>query len=191
MLALKEWGYTPISATLLVKAIRFGAELPSRPIVITFDDGDASVYTQAFPVMRELGFRGVNYLVFNYIGTPGYLSIDQIKELSLAGWEVGSHTMTHTDLTKSQSVEWEVVQSHRSLEELLGVPVETFAYPFGEKATNLFKIVRNNYSAAMGLGSTANQSTRNILYLSRRPVMPGWDLTTFGSFLPWNSPPVP
>jgi peptidoglycan/xylan/chitin deacetylase (PgdA/CDA1 family) len=191
MLALKEWGYTSIPATLLVEAIRFGAELPARPVVITFDDGDASVYTHAFPIMRELGFSGVNYLVFNYVGTEGYLNVDQLKELSLAGWEVGSHTMTHADLTKSQAVEWEVAQSRRSLEELLGVPVETFAYPFGEKATNLLTLVRKNYSGAMGLGSTVNQGTHNFLYLSRRPVMPGWDLTTFGSFLPWNTPPTP
>lgn len=188
MQALKDWGYTPIPATLLVKAINFGADLPERPVVITFDDGDVSVYTQAFPIMREFGFIGVNYLVANYVGADGYLSVDQLKELSAAGWEVGSHSMTHNDLTLSQRAEWEIAQSRHSLEKLLGVPVETFAYPYGKKDALDVKFVRENYRAGMGLGSMLDQTPNNLFYLWRRPVMLGWDVKTFGSFLPWNSP---
>jgi len=189
MKALKDWGYTSISATLLVKAINFGADLPARPVVITFDDGDQSVYTQAFPVMREFGFTGVAYLVANYVGVDGYMTVDQLKEMAAAGWEMGSHSMTHSDLTISQRVEWEVVQSRHSLEKMLGVHVETFAYPYGIKDADVVKLVKENYRAGMGLGSTVGQFPDNIFYMWRRPVLLGWDIKTFGSFLPWNTVP--
>jgi peptidoglycan/xylan/chitin deacetylase (PgdA/CDA1 family) len=186
--ALKDWGYTSIPVTLLVKAINFGAELPARPVVISFDDGDQSVYSQAFPIMKELGFTGVNYIVVNYVGMDGFMSVDQLKELAAAGWETGSHSMTHPDLTHSKRAEWEVVQSRHSLEKMLGVPVETFAYPYGIKNADMVDLVKENYRAGLGLGSFLGQDSSHIFYLWRRPVMPGWDLKTFGSYLPWSAP---
>ena len=189
MQALKDWGYTAISINLLVKAINFGAVLPARPVVITFDDGDVSVYEQAFPVMREFGFRGVTYLVVNYVGAAGYMNVEQLKELAAANWEMGSHSMTHSDLTASTRVEWEVVQSRHSLEKLLGVAVMTFAYPYGKKDVDIQRLVRENYRAGLGLGNYLEQGPNNIFYLWRRPVLTGWDVKTFGSFLPWNAPP--
>jgi peptidoglycan/xylan/chitin deacetylase (PgdA/CDA1 family) len=189
MQALKNWGYASITVTQLIKAINFGDDLPTRPVIITFDDGDASVFSQAFPVMQEFGFIGVNYLVVNYVGADGYMSVDQLKTLAASGWETGSHSMTHADLTLSKRVEWEVVQSRHSLEEKLGVPIETFAYPFGKKTAESLKFATENYRGAMGLGASLGQEPNNLFYLWRRPVMLGWDLQTFGSYLPWNAPP--
>lgn len=188
MQALKNWGYTSIPVSLLVDAIKFGAKLPARPVVITFDDGNATVYSQAFPIMREFGFSGVNYLIANYIGTVGYMDVEQLKELASKGWETGSHSMTHPDLTNSEKLEWEVVQSRRKLESLLGVPVETFAYPFGKVNDDVRSLVAKNYIAGMGLGVYLTQRHADLYYLWRRPVKLGWDVQTFGAFLPWNTP---
>ena len=189
MQALKDWGYTTIPVSLLVKALNFGAKLPARPIIITFDDGDSTVYSDAFPIMQEFGFSGVNYIIYNYIGTPGYMNVDQIKEMAAAGWETGSHSLSHTDLTASNHLEWEVIDSRYFLQKLLGVPVETFAYPFGKANHDIRVLVQANYRAGMGLGVYLTQRSADIYYLWRRPVEPGWDLQKFGSFLPWNSPP--
>lgn len=189
MQALKDWGYTSISASQLVEALNLGAMLPERPIVITFDDGDESVYTQAYPIMREFGFVGVNYLVVNYVGAPNHMTVDQLKKLAAAGWEAGSHSITHADLTKSNNTEWEVVQSRLQLEKLLGAKVETIAYPYGKMIPNMLKTVAQNYRAGMGLGSSVVQNKWDLYYLWRRPVNPGWSIQTFGSFLPWSAPP--
>ncbi|HEY3310607.1 MAG TPA: polysaccharide deacetylase family protein [Anaerolineales bacterium] len=191
MQALKDWGYTTISATLLADALEDGARLPLRPIVITFDDGDESVYTTAYPIMRELGFIGVNYVVADYIGKSGYMDMAQLKELAGAGWETGSHTLSHKDLTTSPNSEKEVAQSRRVLEKLLGVTVVTIAYPFGRMKTSMLGTVAKNYRAGMGLGVLNIQKRADIYYLWRRPVRPGWDVQTFGSFLPWNTPMQP
>lgn len=191
MQALKDWGYTTIPVTLLVKALNFGAELPARPIIISFDDGDETVYSQAFPIMQELGFTGVNYIVYNYVGAEGYMNVDQIKALAASGWETGSHSLSHIDLTASKHLEWEIIDSRHYLEKMLGVRVETFAYPFGKVNGDVRSIVRDNYRAGMGLGVYLTQRSADIYYMWRRPVEPGWDLKEFGSFLPWNSPLQP
>ncbi len=191
MQALKDWGYTTIPVTLLVRALNFGAELPARPIIITFDDGDASVYEQAFPILQEMGFTGTNYIIYNYIGADGYMTANQIKALAAAGWETGSHSLSHANLINSKHLSWEVVDSRYFLRKLLGVPIDSFAYPFGMVNGDVRSYVRDNYRAGMGLGIYTTQRSSDIYYLWRRPVDPGWDLQKFGSFLPWNSPPAP
>jgi peptidoglycan/xylan/chitin deacetylase (PgdA/CDA1 family) len=191
MQALKNWGYTSIPISLLVDAINYGVKMPPRPIVITFDDGDVTVYSQAFPIMREYGFIGVNYLVTNYVGTDGYMGVEQLKELAAAGWQTGSHSISHVDLTSIKILAWEVVESHHKLEKLLGVPVKTFAYPFGKMNEDARILVQQKYSAGVGLGVYVTQRRANLDYLWRRPVKPGWDVETFGAFLPWNTPPEP
>lgn len=189
MQALKDWGYTPIPISLLVKAINFGAPLPDRPVVITFDDGDITVYTTAFPIMKEFGFVGVNYIVADRLAVDGYMNTAQIKETIAAGWEVGSHSMTHTDLTTSPNLDWEISQSKADLESALGVKVRTFAYPFGlgDKSKTIINKVGQYYSAAVGLGAAVDQAPGNLYYLWRRPVKYGWDAATLGSYLPWNT----
>jgi peptidoglycan/xylan/chitin deacetylase (PgdA/CDA1 family) len=189
MQALKDWGYTTISIDRLVDVIHFGGKLPARPIVISFDDGDITVYTQAYPIMREFGFKAVNYLVADYVGTPGYMNVDQLKELSAAGWDTGSHSLTHPDLTTSKQLDWEVVFAREKLEKLLGVTVDTFAYPFGKTNDDIKGFVAKHYRAAMGLGVYVTQKRSDLYFLWRRPVELGCDLKTFASYLPWNTPP--
>jgi peptidoglycan/xylan/chitin deacetylase (PgdA/CDA1 family) len=196
MQALKDWGYTPIPISLLIEAINVGAPLPDRPVVISFDDGDITVYTTAFPIMKEFGYTGINYIVGNRLAADGFMTPAQIKEMIAAGWEVGSHSMTHKDLTtkdpsKLPDLKFEISQSKSDLENALGTEVSTFAYPFGlgYESETIMEKVRANYSAAVGLGAAVDQGPGNIFYLWRRPVKYGWDAATLGSYLPWNTPP--
>jgi peptidoglycan/xylan/chitin deacetylase (PgdA/CDA1 family) len=97
----------------LIKAITEGADLPPRPLLITFDDGHLNNYTTAFPIMQKYGFTGVLYIVANYMGADQYMNADQIKEMAIAGWEVGSHSISHSDLTSLEPYRqrYEVVES--------------------------------------------------------------------------------
>lgn len=186
MQALHDWGYTAIPISLLVRAITEGAPLPERPVVITFDDGDLTVYTTAFPIMHEFGFVGVNYLVANRLEADGYMNAAQVQELIAAGWEVGSHSMTHADLRTSPNLDWEIRQSRLVLESALGAPVETFAYPYGlgNDHESIVAQVRAHYVAAVGLGPYLEQNFNRLYYLARRPVLYGWDIERFAYFLP-------
>jgi len=190
MKALKDWGYVSITIAQLTDAIIHGAPLPDRPVVISFDDGDLDVFTNAFPIMQNYGFTGVIYIVGNYLYTDGYLGIDQIKALAAAGWEVGSHSMSHPHLIADHSrLKVEIAQSRLDLQEILGVPVTSFAYPFGETDADVSnEVSAAGYTSAVGLGSATNQGLYNLYYLNRRPVPGGIDLAMFASYLPWSGP---
>ena len=66
------------------------------PAVITFDDGDESAYTIAYPIMKQYGLVGTLYIVPAWIGTPGYLTLAQLTEMHNAGWTIADHTWDHT-----------------------------------------------------------------------------------------------
>ncbi len=192
MKLLHDWEYTVIPIELLVKAIRQGASLPPRPIVITFDDGDISVYQTAWPIMQAYGFTGVTYIVGNYMGTDGYMSAAQIQELAKDGWEVGSHSRSHRDLTQLEPAvqREEIVQARKHLQEKLGLPVESFAYPFGLINSAVVDYTKfAGFTSAMGLGFTSDQGKSNLFWLQRRDVQGGYDIKQFAAFLPWQGNP--
>ena len=158
---------------MLVESILHGASLPPHPIIITFDDANADNYINAFPLMQKYGFTGVLYLPYSYIGTPNYLTVDQIKEMAAAGWEIGSHTLNHpTNFLALQpaALRSEIVGSRQKLGELLGLPILTFAYPFGENSGAAVDYVHfAGYIAGMGAtGFTADQGKSNLFVLQRR-----------------------
>jgi peptidoglycan/xylan/chitin deacetylase (PgdA/CDA1 family) len=193
MKLLHDWGYTTITTELLIKAIKEGADLPPRPIVISFDDGHLNNYTTAFPIMQKYGFTGVLYIVSNYMGADEYMNADQIKEMAAAGWEVGSHSVSHAYLTSLEPARqrYEVVESRAILEEALGVPVLTIAYPFGVSNSGVIDYaIFAGYIGGMGLGYTHDQGTTNLYNMQRRDIKGTYDVKQFAGFLPWQGDPI-
>jgi peptidoglycan/xylan/chitin deacetylase (PgdA/CDA1 family) len=188
MVLLDQWGYQTISVELLVKALKHGAELPPKPIILTFDDGSETTYTSALPIMQKYNFTGTTYIVTNYIGVKNYMRVDQIRELYAAGWEIGSHGLSHTNLTHNPARQMdEIVESRRRLESLLGLPVMSFAYPFGAYDKDSVSYAHfAGYIAAMGLGDESLQANKNLFYLYRQAVKGMDDLMTFAQLLPWR-----
>ncbi|HQU37419.1 MAG TPA: polysaccharide deacetylase family protein, partial [Anaerolineales bacterium] len=152
-------GYRTISVEQLTQAINLGAQLPSRPILLTFDDGSETVYTEALPIMQKYRFTGTAYIVHNFIGSGLFMDRDQIRELYDAGWEIGSHSLSHHDVTtRPGSQEEEIVKSRQRLASYLEVPINSFAYPFGAYDSDSLHFVKlAGYSAAMGLGNRSIQ----------------------------------
>ena len=185
---LYQWGYKTISVEQLVRALKEGLLLPPKPIILTFDDGSETTYTTAMPIMHRYGFTGVSYIVRNYVGIPRYMSADQIRGLYAAGWEIGSHGLSHIELTSQpRKHQDEVIESRRRLEKLLGVPILSFAYPFGVYDDDSLKYVHEaGYIAAMGLGNETMQGSKDLFYLYRQPVEGTDDLRSFSLLLPWR-----
>jgi len=194
MKLLRNWEYTSITTTILVEAITKGVALPPRPVLITFDDANEDNYTTAFPIMQKYGYTGVLYLPYDYIGAPGYLTVEQIKEMIATGWEVGSHSLTHPlnflELSPPE-LRAEIVDSRKRLEALLGVPILTFAYPFGDVSSDAVDYVHfAGYIAAMDAkGFTADQGLGNLFALQREEIRADEDAKTFIRFLPWLGNP--
>ena len=191
MKALDEWGYTPIPLSLLAKAIKEGAELPQKPVIISFDDGRMDIYETAFPIMKEYDFPGVFYIISGGLGDKGLVGVDELQEMAAAGWEIGSHSHSHADLSKitADSSYREVVSSRDVLEEALGFPVTSFAYPFGTITEIAGKQVHiAGYESAAGLGYTDSQGPGNLFYLQRRPISWDYDLKRLAIVLGWEGP---
>jgi len=185
---LYQWGYRTISVELLARAINEGAELPPKPILLTFDDGSETVHSTALPIMQKYNFTGTAYIVYNYMWVPRYMDADQVRELYAAGWEIGSHGLSHSNLIERPGrQEDEIVGSRRQLRSRLDVPILSFSYPFGMYNSDSLHFVHHaGYTAAVGLGQETVQSDKNLFYLYRQPVKGTDDLKTFASLLPWQ-----
>jgi len=182
MAALKEMGYTAITMSQFLKALYDGGELPEKPIVITFDDGHISVYQNAFPIMSDYGFPGIFYIVANRINdVPDFVNVSSLKEMIAAGWEVGSHSYTHSDLTKDHSIAAkEIGGSKDDLEAALSTPILTFAYPFGRiDPFAAQKVSDYGYRAGMGLGTAKTHTWSTWLYLDRIEIYGEYTLEDF------------
>lgn len=116
-----------------------------RPTLLTFDDGQANLYTHALPVLEQEGVPALVFVVAGRIGgltdwedRPAWrhnplLTWEQMREMQQRGVTFGSHTLSHRRLTDLPEEQWrrELAESKQVLEEGLGRPVETLAYPYG------------------------------------------------------------
>jgi peptidoglycan/xylan/chitin deacetylase (PgdA/CDA1 family) len=126
---LKSKGWTTVCVRDLLKA----DFLPPRSVVITFDDGYADNYENGFKLLKAYGMCGTWFAVSRKIGAPNRLNAKQVKEMAASGMEIGAHTRTHARLPELSigKIEEEVSGSKKDLEDLLGLPVTSFAYPYG------------------------------------------------------------
>lgn len=134
MAYLQEKGYQSLTLDQLYQAEYLGGALPSKPFVITFDDGYIDNYTTAFPILKKYGFIASIFMISSYINEEGFLSWSQLKELAANGWEIEGHTANHLYLSKqdTKTVLNELESSKELLEKELGYPVNFFAYPYGD-----------------------------------------------------------
>jgi peptidoglycan/xylan/chitin deacetylase (PgdA/CDA1 family) len=125
--------YHPITMEALDAYFTKREPLPSRPLVITIDDGYRDLYTTAYPILRAHGFSAVAYIVSGFVGEPRYVTRAMIEEMEANGIEIASHTVDHPDLvhTSAPMVTYEVVYAKQWLERLIDLPVDDFAYPSG------------------------------------------------------------
>jgi peptidoglycan/xylan/chitin deacetylase (PgdA/CDA1 family) len=126
----------------------WGKELFSNPnnrqLLITFDDGWASDYHTAFPILQECGLTATLFPAVSNIGKPGYLTWAQLYELCNYGMAVGSHTMTHRFLCDlpDEEIRWELERSKAELEDHLGRAVRHLALPGGRHHPRLHEMAQ-------------------------------------------------
>lgn len=130
---LADSGYHTILADQLYDYLNNGTPLPSKPIVLTFDDTDLDQYTVAEPTLRKYGYKAIYFVMTVSIGRPNYMNKQQIKELSDKGNDIGSHTWDHHNVKKYQGKDWEtqIDKPTKTLEGITGKNIHHFAYPFG------------------------------------------------------------
>ncbi len=130
---LFDQGYTAVSFDRLATTPSTDSTLPDKPVVITIDDGHRSVVDYALPVLREFGWPGEVFVIVDWIGSDGYLSWHELRELASRGIQPQSHGLSHRLLNRldPQTIVKELFDSREALQKNLGAPVPAFAVPMG------------------------------------------------------------
>lgn len=144
-----------------------GAPLPSRPVVVSFDDGFRNHYTAAYPILARFGWSGTLNLAISHLHEGSYgLNRREVAAMIRGGWEVDSHTMTHADLPGlGPSQLWrEVAGSRTYLRRTFAIPVNFLAYPYGAYSSSVIaSAIRAGYAGATttnaGLATPASPYT--------------------------------
>ena len=191
--SLARRGFAGISLSGLLDGWEGKAPLPPRPVVLTFDDGFANLLPHAAPLLAGLGFRATLFAVSGRCGqtndwpdqAPGIprlplLSWPELAQMTAAGFEIGAHTVTHRPLPalSAEEARREILESKAMIEDRLGRPVTTFAYPFGRMNAASRDCVRETFRGACGveLRPASRQDDRHVLprldvYYLRRPAV--------------------
>jgi peptidoglycan/xylan/chitin deacetylase (PgdA/CDA1 family) len=146
---LNRKGYTTITFSDLdhVKQI-------SKPILITFDDGYKDNYTYAFPVLKKYHMKATIFLIVKLLGKTHHLNLNEISQMK-GTIDFQSHTMTHPHLgkLKGRKLDYELGESKKELEKLLGTNIFVIAYPFGNYNSQTIEAAKKYYKYCLTVKS--------------------------------------
>jgi peptidoglycan/xylan/chitin deacetylase (PgdA/CDA1 family) len=160
MQALKAAGWHAVTMDQLRAYWTRGVPLgPGKPIVLTFDNGYASQYENAMPILKRLGWVGnENIQLSGLPPSQGGLTDGQVRGLLSAGWELDTQGISHADLITldAAQLKYQIATARHILQKRYDVPVDWFCYPSGHYNATVIAAVK----AAGFVGSTT--------------VIPGW-----------------
>ncbi len=139
-------------------------------VVVSFDDGDLSGYTTAAPILEVNGLRGEFFVVSDWIGRPGFMSAEQLRELAARGHGIHSHSRTHPRLSAltTSEIEDELGGSKATLEAMLQAPVTQFSIPGGAYDKRVVEVARRvGYTSVLNSVEGYNDE-RNSPFVLRR-----------------------
>jgi peptidoglycan/xylan/chitin deacetylase (PgdA/CDA1 family) len=181
MAYLHRDGYTTISLDDFVAFQDGQALLPTKSIILTFDDGFMSIYRYAFPILKQYRMKATifvtpdseseNFKKHAPVDFP--LTHAQMQEMSAYGIAIESHGMTHRYLTEMEPevARWELEESRRVLEGVVGKPVQFLAIPSGAYNRTVKRLAkRAGYKAVFGMLKGSNNA-RSDRYALRRMVI--------------------
>jgi peptidoglycan/xylan/chitin deacetylase (PgdA/CDA1 family) len=182
---LHDSGYHTILPDQLYAYLTTGAALPSKPVMLTFDDSRVEHYTIAAAEMKRYGFKGVFFIMTVSLDRPNYMTKEQVKGLADAGHVIGSHTWDHHNVKKYIDQDWvtQIEKPSKQLQSITGQPVKYFAYPFGLwNPAAIPHLKQRNMLAAFQLSE--KRDPNDPLYTIRRIIVPGsWSNTTLRTWM--------
>jgi len=174
---LKDTGYTTLTLNELYNFLAYNKPVPDKSVVITFDDGYKDNYENAFPILKEFGFRATVFMITSSINNDkNFLTSSQLKQMDSYGIDIESHTVNHNKLdglTCDKQIQT-LKDSKEFLEKLLNKKIKYIAYPYGKWNENAIKALKTEgYSMSFTtVGGWANKDqgiyTLRRVYVSER-----------------------
>lgn len=168
--AIHDAGYHTISQAQLFGALYHGKPLPSKPVMISVDDGYVDDVRTILPDLQRWHMVATFFVITGRMTEPGFLDAAQIQQLDHAGMDVGDHTAHHVDLRllTPPELQAETAGSRRTLEAVLGHPVYFFAYPFGAFNDQVVQAVHDaGFTMAYTTAGGTTESTGSPLTMPR------------------------
>ena len=155
---IRTGGYSVLPLPEILTRLRNATDLPDRTIAITLDDAYASVYAQAWPLLKKAGLPITLFVSTDSLdrSTPGYMTWDQVRELKAAGVVIGNQTASHPHLPdiELEQVKIEIDRAAQRIADETGERPTLFAYPYGEYGAAIEQTVAGRgYAAAFGQNS--------------------------------------
>ena len=185
MAFLAENGYHAIGVGELLDFLDYRRSLPEKSVLITIDDGYRSAYEIAYPILRRHGYTAALFVYTDFIGSSvKSLTWEQLEEMKAAGFDVGSHTLTHCDLTEKRAeeddrsyrerVRRELLVSKRILDERLNQDTIALAYPYGNVTPEILPLCHSlGYRLGVTVRPGANPFFADPLFLHRSQIVAG------------------
>jgi len=149
---LRERNIPAVSTQDISERIARGKELPEHAVMLTVDDSYLSFYAAGMPVIRKFGIPVSLFVNTDSVGTPGYMSWEQIREVAAEGVEIGNHTASHAYLVEKTAGEtdgqWrrrvydDIYKAQQTFERELGFAPNIFAYPYGEYSAEIVDVLK-------------------------------------------------
>lgn len=190
---LRRLGFVGVSLGEGMRLLQAGGS--RRHVAITFDDAYLDNVITAVPILQEYRFGATLFVVSERIGSYNswdaeqlsdgvpLMTVAQLEAWADAGFEIGSHTCTHQNLTtlSREAALTELLNSRESLQALTGQPVPALAYPYGAYNADTLKLVaKAGYRAAVTTRRGRAHYRDDPLALPRLPI---YDHTRLGRFL--------
>jgi peptidoglycan/xylan/chitin deacetylase (PgdA/CDA1 family) len=187
---LKDGGYQSISCKQLADYLAKAQDIPEKSVIISFDDGRASVLKTAKPLLDQFGFQAVLFVNPNSVGGKNYLSWEDLKALAEAGYEIDSHTSSHLNLTRKltklttaefqEKVREEIEASYQEIKQKIGQPPVALAYPFGNYDLHAMQTTKGaGYRLGFTIDPGAIDNRSDPGALPRKMVVDGTSPRTF------------
>lgn len=185
-----EWlhrqNYHSLSLEEFYRALADGSPVPEKPILLTFDDGYSDNYNNAWPILRQYGFRAAFFITTNSVG-PGMMNWDQLNDLVRQGNSIGSHTVNHLDLAtlSDKQQKSELSNSKQELEKNLGISEIALCFPSGRyNKTTLDLMPEVGYKLGFTTQPGKVHLGDDLLTLKRVRISGGMSLASFRELLP-------
>ena len=145
-----------------------------RKILLTIDDGFASFYQNAWPILKKKEIPFILFVSTREVGAFNYMTWDQIREIAKENFvEIGNHSHTHEYLVdENRDLILEDIKKSMSIfKKELGKNSDFFSYPFGEYSLEFQKIIKNlGFKYAFGQHSGVMDESKNFYELPRYPI---------------------